>query len=175
MVILKRRSICSVRLLEDGLSKTPPNKHDKHKGWTNAGLTLGQRRRQWANVSPAVGQRLVFAGHNITHTPATYVIMLIGEMAGELIHSHYRCDEHRTHTQAYIIGYVSLCWGFKQFSKCDNVQNRAIRFFLGVYGFNPIPFLYSEMLWQSTRYRQWINTIRYWNRLILQFSRYHPY
>ena len=108
MVILKSRSICSVRLLEDGLSKTPPN---KHKGWTNVGLTLGQRRRRWANVSPAVGQRLVFAGHNITHTPATYVIMLIGEMTGGLIHSHYRCEEHRKHTYAYILLGMFHCVG----------------------------------------------------------------
>ena len=28
--------------------------------WTNAGLILGQRRRRWANVDPALVQRLVF-------------------------------------------------------------------------------------------------------------------
>ena len=62
--------------------------------------------------------------------------------------------------------YGSSCWGFKQISKCDNVQNRAIRFVLGVLRFTPISFLYSEMLWQCTRYRQWLNMIRYWNQLI---------
>ena len=29
--------------------------------WPNVGLTLGQRRRRWANVSPTLDQRLVFA------------------------------------------------------------------------------------------------------------------
>ena len=53
-----------------------------------------------------------------------------------------------------IMEYGSSCRGFKQFSKCDNVQNRAFRFFLGVQRFTPIPFLYSEMLWQCTSYRQ---------------------
>ena len=30
--------------------------------WTNAGLMLAQRRRRWSNISPALGQRVVFAG-----------------------------------------------------------------------------------------------------------------
>ena len=29
-------------------------------GWTNVRLTLDQRRRRWANISPTLGQRLVF-------------------------------------------------------------------------------------------------------------------
>ena len=29
----------------------------------NVGLLLGQRRRRWANSKPALGQRLMFAGH----------------------------------------------------------------------------------------------------------------
>ena len=28
----------------------------------NAGLMLGQRQRQWANIKPALGERLVVAG-----------------------------------------------------------------------------------------------------------------
>ena len=34
-----------------------------------------------------------------------------------------------------ILDYSSGVWGFKKFSKCDTVQNRAIRLFLGVYAF----------------------------------------
>ena len=30
--------------------------------WSNVGLVFGQRRRRWANVSPTLGQRIVFAG-----------------------------------------------------------------------------------------------------------------
>ena len=30
--------------------------------WTSAGFMLGQRRRRWARIEPALGQRLVFAG-----------------------------------------------------------------------------------------------------------------
>ena len=30
--------------------------------WPNAGLMLGQRRRRWHNIKPALGQRLLFTG-----------------------------------------------------------------------------------------------------------------
>ena len=34
---------------------------------SNAALMLAQRRRRWANIKPAIAERLVFAGR-----PATY-------------------------------------------------------------------------------------------------------
>ena len=51
-------------------------------------------------------------------------------------------------------------------NKYNDVQNRANRFFLSVHRFTSIPFLYSEMLWQCTRYRQRLNMIGYWNHVI---------
>ena len=38
--------------------------------WTSAGFMLGQRRRQWARIGPASGQRLVSAG--IAYRPHLY-------------------------------------------------------------------------------------------------------
>ena len=32
---------------------------------SNAGIMLGQRRRRWADIKPALVQHLVFAGYNI--------------------------------------------------------------------------------------------------------------
>ena len=34
--------------------------------WSNAGLMLAHRLRRWANISPALGQRLVFTGNKYT-------------------------------------------------------------------------------------------------------------
>ena len=34
----------------------------KTKRWPNAGLMLGQRRRRWPIIDPALGQLIVFAG-----------------------------------------------------------------------------------------------------------------
>ena len=105
----------------------------------------------------------------------TNVIVLSGGMALGAIIGKFRDIQNmgfETFTQLFercvtsIMEYGSPCWGFKQFSKYDNVLNSDIRFFLGVHRFTPIPFLYSEMLWQCTRYRQWLNMIRYWNHII---------
>ena len=37
-------------------------KHSGEQQTPNAGLMLAQRRRRWANISPALGRRLLFAG-----------------------------------------------------------------------------------------------------------------
>ena len=33
--------------------------------WLNAGMMLGQRRRRWANINPALVQSIVFAGNTM--------------------------------------------------------------------------------------------------------------
>ena len=48
----------------------------------------------------------------------------------------------------------------------SGVQNKAIRCFLGVHSFAPIPALQSEMGWTPSKFRKYINVIRYWNKLI---------
>ena len=62
--------------------------------------------------------------------------------------------------------YCSSVWGFKQFSKIDNVQNRAIRYFLGVHRFTPLLAINGEMGWTTSIHRRWVNMFRLWNRLI---------
>ena len=66
-------------------------------------------------------------------------------------------------------GYASSVWGFKNFQAIDNIQNRAIRYFLGVHRFTPILALHGEVGWLPSKIRRWTNMIRYWNRL-LQFD-----
>ena len=42
--------------------------------WPNVGLMLGQRRRRWAHINPALGQRNVYVGQcNSIHVRLTYV------------------------------------------------------------------------------------------------------
>ena len=40
-----------------------------------------------------------------------------------------------------VMDYCSAVWGFKQYQASDNVQNRAMRYALGVHRFAPIPAL----------------------------------
>ena len=65
-----------------------------------------------------------------------------------------------------IIEYGSEVWGYSRYDCCDKIQNRAIRFYLGLHKFTPIVTLNAEMGWDCTRNRRWINMLRYWNRLI---------
>ena len=48
----------------------------------------------------------------------------------------------------------------------DTLQNRAIRYFLGVHRFTPILAINGEMGWTLSIHRRWVNMIRLWNRLI---------
>ena len=65
-----------------------------------------------------------------------------------------------------VINYCSGLWGFKQFNKIDTLQNRAIRYFLGVHRFTPILAINGEMGWTLSMYRRLVNMIRLWNRLV---------
>ena len=78
----------------------------------------------------------------------------------------------KTYTSMYnsyvapILDYCSSIWGFKNSNLCDNVQNKAIRYFLGVHKFTPIPAILGEMGWLTCKYRQYLSVLRLWNRLI---------
>ncbi len=66
-----------------------------------------------------------------------------------------------------ILDYNSSVWGFKQYQHIDNVQNRAMRYYLGVHRFAPTLAITGDTGWLPSIYRHWINIIRFWNRLTL--------
>ena len=65
-----------------------------------------------------------------------------------------------------VIDYSSEVWGFSKASTCDKVQNRALRYFLGVHRFCPVPAMYGDTGWFECKYRRFMNMLRYWNRLV---------
>ena len=52
-----------------------------------------------------------------------------------------------------ILQYCSGVWGGKDFEELDRVQNRAIRYFLGIHSKAPIPGLRGDMRLRSRKYR----------------------
>ena len=62
--------------------------------------------------------------------------------------------------------YASEIWGFKDTEMCNKVHENAIRFYLGVYKFTPLPALYGEMGWIAVKYRHYLSTFRFWNRMM---------
>ena len=62
--------------------------------------------------------------------------------------------------------YASEIWGFKDFQCCKKVQNRAMRYYLGVHKFAPISGMQGDLGWLSVRYRRYKCMVNYWNRLV---------
>ena len=65
-----------------------------------------------------------------------------------------------------VMDYGSEVWGGKDFSKPESVQNRAMRFYLGVHRYTCNQAVQGDMGWNSCRNRWALNMIRFWNRLI---------
>ena len=54
------------------------------------------------------------------------------------------------------INYGACIWGFKSYYCINAVQNRAMRFFLGVGKYTPVAALQGEMGWEPSIIQQWI-------------------
>ena len=65
-----------------------------------------------------------------------------------------------------ILDYCSGVWGYRKYQAVDNIQHRAIRYYLGVHRFAPLTAINGDIGWIPSIYRRWTNLIRYWNRLI---------
>lgn len=65
-----------------------------------------------------------------------------------------------------IVDYAASIWGFKNYSKPNQLQNKAMRIFLGVHRFAPVAGLEGDMAWLSPQYRRWLSMLRLWNRLV---------
>ena len=62
--------------------------------------------------------------------------------------------------------YSSSVWGFKKFPSIDTIQNRALRYFMGVHRFTPIVALHGDAGWLPSQLRRWISMARFWNRVL---------
>ena len=65
-----------------------------------------------------------------------------------------------------VLDYGSGIWGHSKFVHSEIIQNRAIRYYLGVHNFTPVPVLQGEMGWLTCKYRKPLNMIRLWNRIV---------
>lgn len=63
-----------------------------------------------------------------------------------------------------ILDYCASVWGYRHYQQADNIQNRAMRYFLGVHRFTPILAMVGDTGWVPCMYRRWACMIRLWNR-----------
>ena len=65
-----------------------------------------------------------------------------------------------------ILDYASGVWGTRRFDVLERVQERAIRYFLGVHRFAPTHMLYGDIGWVPCNLRHKLSAVRLWNRLV---------
>ena len=66
-----------------------------------------------------------------------------------------------------ILEYGSGVWGYINANDANLIQNRAMRYFLGVHKFAPNLALSGETGWLNPKLSRWLCLVRFWNRLIL--------
>ena len=65
-----------------------------------------------------------------------------------------------------VLDYNSSVWGYKDFSCINSVQNKALRYFLGVHKFAPVLAINGDIGWLPSKERRWCNMIRLWKKLV---------
>ena len=65
-----------------------------------------------------------------------------------------------------ILDYCSSIWGSQKLEHIDTIQNRAIRFYLGVHKYAPNLAINGDVGWISSRARRKVEMLRYWNRIM---------
>ena len=84
----------------------------------------------------------------------------------------YKDVGFKTYSQLYnscVVPVLDCCsgvWGFKSFDKIDMIQNRVIRYSMGVHRFTPILAITGDMGWVVSTSRRLANFLRLWNRLV---------
>ncbi len=68
-----------------------------------------------------------------------------------------------------ILDYSASVWGFKNYQQIDNVQNRAIRYFLGLHRFAPTTAIIGDTGCSQVCTEDGSVCFRYWNRLVSTF------
>ncbi len=65
-----------------------------------------------------------------------------------------------------VCNYAAEIWGYKDFSWATHIQNRAMRYYLGVHRFACLGGLRGDFGWLSPRFQRFIIMVNFWNRLI---------
>ena len=79
---------------------------------------------------------------------------------------------YETFTKLYKCGvqpiseYAAGVWGHHKAPYIDTIQNRAMRYYLGVHKFAANAAIIADMGWKKPLYDRYICLIKFWNRVI---------
>ena len=139
---------------------------------TNFEFKYGEKNLDIINQYKYLG--IILDEHLTFNATAAALAGGAGRALGSVItkFSHLKNIGYETYTKMFetsvvpILDYSSGVWGFKLFPDCDKIQNRAIRYYLGVHPKAPLLAITGDMGWMNSQVRRHINMIRLWNRLI---------
>lgn len=139
---------------------------------TDYNFTLGQLPLRKVKVYKYLGVHLSeHLEFNVTET-------ILAESAGRALSSIMGTFKnlgnlgYRTYTSLYdngvipVMDYGSEIWGFSTNQKGPVIQNRAMRYFLGVHRFAPNAAIQGDMGWLGCESRRRLSMLRFWNRLV---------
>jgi hypothetical protein len=62
--------------------------------------------------------------------------------------------------------YSSEVWGLGKFNVCDTVQNKALRYFLGVHKYAPLLGILGDIGWYTPIERRCLKMVKFWNHIV---------
>ena len=135
-------------------------------------FTLGDRNVNYADHYRYLGYDLYY---NLNYEHGTNILAAAaGRALGSLVSKFFKHNglTYATYTKLYHSTVVPVCdyaagiWGIRNYKKCQTLQNRAMRTFMGVGRMTPILFLYGDMKWVPHYIRQEGEVLRLWMRLL---------
>ena len=139
---------------------------------TNYGFTFGGHLLQIVDKYKYLG---LYLNEKINYSVSANILAEAGGRAlGSIrnkLNSIKECG-YNTFTKMYNAGvlpvmvYAAGVWGFKNYDKLDNLQRKAMRYFLGVHRFASNHVIEGDMGWPPTSVSRHVEMLRLWNRLV---------
>jgi hypothetical protein len=127
-----------------------------------------QRSNQYTYLGVCLTEHLDYK--HLTDILANSAGRALGALIGKFIQFPYM--GYQTYYNIFntcvlpIMQYCASVWGYQEYSKCENVQLRAGRIFLGLNRFVANLAVRGDLGWVTCRTLQKLCMLRYWNRLL---------
>ena len=101
------------------------------------------------------------------------LISSAGRAYGSMLNKHFQVNgfNYETYVKLYdnlvipVLTYGSCIWGTRNYQKCDTLQHRVMRTFLGASKATPLPALYGDLCWTPVSVFTKLESVRYWHKL----------
>ena len=115
---------------------------------------------------------MLFEDLNITKS-VEILVNSASRAFGSMLNKHYAINgfDYDTYTKLYeslvvpVLLYGSPIWGLSHYPKCETLQHKIMRTYLGASKPTPIPVLYKDLRWIPIAIRTKLEAISFWYKL----------